>query len=47
METYCSHCGRYRLTLDYIFLHNCLLDNILMAKAFDVDIRDLKQEEAV
>ena len=32
VETYYSHCGRYRSTLDYIFLPNCLLDNILMVK---------------
>ena len=37
METYYSHCGRYRSTLDYIFLLSCLLDNILMAKTFDLD----------
>ena len=39
METYHSHCGRYRSTLDYIFLPSCcLLDNILMVKTFDLDI---------
>ena len=37
VETYYSHCGRYRLTLDYIFLPNCLLDNILMVKTFDLE----------
>ena len=38
MEKYYSHCGRYRSTLDYIFLLSCLLDNILMTKTFDLDI---------
>ena len=37
-ETYYSHCGRYCSTLDYIFLPNCLLDNILMVKTFDLEI---------
>ena len=37
VETYYSHCGRYHLTLDYIFLLNCLLDNILMVKMFDLE----------
>ena len=37
METYYSHCGRYHSTLDYIFLPNCLLDNILISKTFDLD----------
>ena len=38
VETYYSHCGRYCSTRDYIFLPNCLLDNILMVKTFDLDI---------
>ena len=37
VEMYYSHCGRYRSTLDYIFLPNCLLDNILMVKTFDLE----------
>ena len=37
VEMYYSHCGRYRSTLDYIFLPNCLLDNILMVKMFDLE----------
>ena len=37
METrlHISHCGRYRSTIDYILLPNCLLDNIVSAKTFD------------
>ena len=38
VEMYYSHSGRYRSTLDYIFLPNCLLDNILMVKTFDLEI---------
>ena len=41
VETYCSHCGRYRSTLDYIFLPNCLLDNILLVKTFDLEIDNI------
>ena len=38
VETYYySHCGRYCSTLDYIFLPNCLLDNILMVKMLDLE----------
>ena len=37
VETYSSHCGRYRSNLDYIFLPNCLLDNTLMVKTFDLE----------
>ena len=35
LESYISHCGRYRSTIDYILLPNCLLDNIVSAKTFD------------
>ena len=31
-----SHCGRYRSTLDYIFVPNCLFNEILSAKTFDL-----------
>ena len=26
LETFVSHCGRYKSTIDYIFLPNCLSD---------------------
>ena len=35
LESYISHCGRYRSTVDYILLPNCLLHNIVSAKTFD------------
>ena len=35
LESYISHCGRYRSTIDYILLPNCLLHNIVSAKTFD------------
>ena len=33
-----SHCGRYHSTLDYIFLPNCLLNNIDSPETFDQDV---------
>ena len=44
VEMYYSHCGRYRSTLDYIFLPNCLLDNILMVKTFDLEFDNTSTE---
>ena len=35
LESYMLHCGRYRSTIDYILLPNCLLGNIVSAKTFD------------
>ena len=40
VETYYSNRGRYRLTLDYTFLPNRLLDNILMVKTLDLEIEN-------
>ena len=36
LESYISYCGRYRSTIDYILLPNCLSDNIVSAKTFDL-----------
>ena len=30
LETYFSHCGKYRSTIDYIFLPNCLQNSIVV-----------------
>ena len=35
IDTFISHCGRYRSTLDYIFVPNCLFNEIYSAKTFD------------
>ena len=40
LETYISDCGRHRSTLDYIFVPNCLLDNIISCKTFDTQIEN-------
>ena len=38
LETFNSYCGRFDSTLDYIFLLNCLLSNIKLAKTFDDNV---------
>ena len=38
LEYFNSHCGRYHSTLDYIFLPNCLLNNIDSLETFDQDV---------
>ena len=38
LESYNYHCGRYHSTLDYIFLPNCLLNNIYSAETFELDV---------
>ena len=38
LESFNSHCGRYHSTLDYIFLPNCLLNNIDSPETFDQDV---------
>ena len=35
LESYISHCGRYRSNIDNVILPNCPLDNIVSAKTFD------------
>ena len=36
VATYVSHCGRYRSTFDYLFLANCLFDDIISAITFEL-----------
>ena len=38
LETFVSHCGRFKSTIDYIFLPNYLLDGILSSKVFEQTI---------
>ena len=38
LETFVSHCGRYKSTIDYIFLPNCLSDKIVSCKTFENSI---------
>ena len=37
LEIFNFYCGRFHSTLDYIFLPNCLLSSIKLAKTFDDD----------
>ena len=34
LETFVSHCGRFKSTIDYILLPNCLHDSIVSCKRF-------------
>ena len=38
LKTFNSYCRRFRSTLDYIFLPNCSLNSIKLAKTFDDDV---------
>ena len=40
LETYISDSGRHRSTLDYIFVPNCLLGNIISSITFDMQIEN-------
>ena len=40
LETYISDCGRHKSTLDYIFVPNCLLGNMISCKTFDMQIEN-------
>ena len=35
LETFISHCGRFKSTIDYILLPNCLSDSIVSYKTFE------------
>ena len=47
LETYFSHCGKYRSTIDYIFLPNCLQNSIVMSETFDLDIDNTSDHQPV
>ena len=40
-ESYVSHCGRFRSTIDYVFIPNCLINLIARAKTFESNSNDL------
>ena len=40
LETFVSHCGRFKSTIDYILLPNCLHDNIVYCKTFEQTIEN-------
>ena len=47
LETYFSHCEKYRSTIDCTFLPDCLQNSILMSKTFDLDIDNTSDHQPV
>ena len=47
LETYISHCGRFRSTIDYILLPNYLRNKIIMSKTFDFDADNTSDHQPV
>ena len=39
-DTFISHCGRYRPTLDYILVPNCFFNEVYSAKTFDLSVEN-------
>ena len=40
LETFVSHCGRFKSKIDYILLSNCLHDSIVSCKTFEQTIEN-------
>ena len=40
-ESYVSHCGRFRSTIDYVSIPNCLINLIVRAKTFESNYDNL------
>ena len=40
LETFVSHCGRFKSTIDYILLPDCLHDSIVPCKTFEETIEN-------
>ena len=47
LETYISHCGRFRSTIDYILLPNYLRNKIIMSKTFDFDADNTSDHQLI
>ena len=47
LETYISHCGRFRSTIDYILLPNYLRKKIIMSKTFDFDADNTSDHQPI
>ena len=47
LETYISHCGRFRSTIDYILLPNYLRNKIIMSKTFDFDADNTSDHQPI
>ena len=40
LKTFVSHCGRFKLTIDYIFVSDCLHGSIVSCKTFEQTIKN-------
>ena len=47
LETYISHCGRFRSIIDYILLPNYLRNKIIMSKTFDFDADNTSDHQPI
>ena len=47
LARYNSFCGKYRSTVDYIFLSNCLQDKIIFARTFDFDVYNTSDHQPI
>ena len=48
LETFVSHCGRYKSTIDYnIFLPYCLSDKIVLCKTFENSIDNMSDHLSI
>ena len=47
LETYISHCCRFRSTIDYILLPNYLRNKIIMSKTFDFDADNTSDHQPI
>ena len=47
LETYISHCGRFRSTIDCVLLPNYLRNKIIMSKTFDFDADNTSDHQPI
>ena len=47
LETFVFHCGRFKSTIDYILLPNCLHDSIVSCKTFEQTIENTSDHSRV
>ena len=47
LETYISHCGRFRSKIDYILLPNYLRNKVIMSKTFDFDVDNTSDHQPI
>ena len=47
LVTHNSFCGKYRSTIDYIFLPNCLQDKIIFSRTFHFDVNNTSDHQPI